>query len=236
MGIASALPLVHGHPQLLQLLSRPRQGGADGVFGHADFGTDLSIGFAFQVELADDLGVGLGKVFQEEGHFFDGFGGGVWNRFASGLEGGSVSFDMAPSFGLAAADDFLHHDPAGDDGQVGRQRTLLAKTPQDREIVFDQPEKNLRAEIVDVVICDPDTAGVCGVTNHMYKQTHKSVNEVLPSPWRTHQTLLEKSSIDVRQRHDEKPHGDATVFVDLLGNSTPEPGIGQDRFQFEAQN
>ena len=112
-----------------------------------------------------------------------------------------MSIDMAPRFGFAASDHLLHHDASRDDGQIGRQRALLAESTQHRVIILDQADKDLRAQIVHIVAGDPDTADMSGVADDMDKQTDKTINEILPSPWRTRQALLEKSSINIGQRH-----------------------------------
>ena len=50
--------------------TRAAQGGADGVFGNSQPGTDLAVAAAFEMVLHHDLGLGSAKPFQHPFDFF----------------------------------------------------------------------------------------------------------------------------------------------------------------------
>ena len=199
--------LLDDDAELFELLAGASEGRADGVFGDADFGADFPVSLAFEVELTHDLSIGLGEVIEEESNLLHGLNGSVRDRFARRLQSGPVGFDMAPRLGFAAADDFLDDDSTGNDCQVRRERALLPKSSQHRKIVFDEPDEDLGTEVIDIIVRNPDTASVGRVADHMHKKSDEPVDKALPRPWRTRQALLEKSSIDIGQRH-ESPHSE----------------------------
>ena len=87
------------------------------------------------------------------------------------------SVAIAEPGGVFALEDFPHNDPPGNHRQIGRQAALAAKMPENREIVLDDREKNLGAEVVQVLVRQADRSCLGRVIDHVNHQAHEGTLE-----------------------------------------------------------
>lgn len=193
--VDSGLHLPAAHP-----IARPAQHWPDRVLGNSEMNADLAVSATFEMVLTHNLGVGIGQVLEQPLHFFTVFNPlGVWGSHVGAVDAGTVVLRAA--IGQATLAHFAHHNAAGNDSEVCRQRTLAAKPAQDGEIIRKQSEKDFGAQVVDVLRTHPYTARVRGMVNYVDEKTDKTVNEVFPGARLFGKAALEKITIDLGQSH-----------------------------------
>ena len=106
---------------------------------------------------------------------------------------------MAQGLRLATTGHLADHNTTGNDRQVGCQRTPGTEAPQRRKVVGQQGQKHLRTQVVDVVGCQPDAAGMGRVIDHVHEQTDESVHEITPGARVMLQATGQQTAVDFCQ-------------------------------------
>lgn len=102
---------------------------------------------------------------------------------------------------------------SGDDGQVGCQGAIPAKTAKSCEVFFDPGQEDFRHEIVTRVRRDLDIASGSGVIHDMDDESQESVGEFLPSGRVFCQALVEQIAIEIGESHGGARKRGRTVAV-----------------------
>ena len=101
----------------------------------------------------------------------------------------------------AAFGDFADDDASSDDREIGGERTLTAKVPQDGKIVRQQRHEDFGAQIVRIVTRQRSRPGMSRVLDDMDEQSDESVDKVLPGPRLLVQALFEQIAVEVGESH-----------------------------------
>lgn len=165
-----------------KLCSGAAQRGADRILRDPEDGADLAIAAPFQVVLSNDFGIHVWKTGEHllqlvaiiDPLHFTAVRAGEVNRRLMGM-------DVSQSFGHATLGHLTHHDPPCDDRQIGRQRAIAPKLPQDSKVAIEQRNKHLGAEVVDIAISEVHAARVSRVLHDMDKQPEKTVDKIVPT-------------------------------------------------------
>jgi hypothetical protein len=74
--------------------------------------------------------------------------------------------------------------------------------PQYGEVIGQQGDKDVGAEVVAVFLREADAAGVRGMVHDMDEQTHEAVDEVFPSAGFFGEAAFQQIAIDFGEGHD----------------------------------
>gem|GEM_PF-4255840 len=125
---------------------------------------------------------------------------------ADEFDRGVVRLHVAKRFRHSAANDFAHDNPPRNDGQVRRERTFTTESPQHCEIIIEDCNKNLGAQIVDIIRVEADAARLGRVVNDVDEQPRESIYEITPGTAVSFQAALQKATIKIGQRHIPPVH------------------------------
>ena len=170
----------------------------DCVLRDARRDADFVVGSALKVIHANDLGI-TGAEFLEES--FDFFAVLKALNVASQMGGGLAFGRLRQLLGWRAFHDLVNDDTTRDHGQVGCQTALSAEVSKDGEIITDECEKDLRAQIVSIILAQRHVASVCRVVHNVNDKPEEAINEILPRAWLALQASLQQVSIDFRECH-----------------------------------
>lgn len=164
------------------------------VGGHAGDATDFLVGFAFQVVHPNDVSFGAFEVGEQPldfllvGHSLFG----TCRVVVSGLIGECTQWRWR------LVREHLTNDHAtGDDRQVGREAALATKLAENRVVVVDDREHDLRGEILAIARRQHNRATLSRVIDDVHDQAHEPVDEVFPRPRLVGQATLKQVAIDI---------------------------------------
>jgi len=78
---------------------------------------------------------------------------------------------------------------------------LATESPKNGVIVGQKRHEDFSAQVVDVVLDEADASRVGRVRDHMHKQTHEAVDEILPGSRLFSQASLQKIAINFGEGH-----------------------------------
>ena len=145
---------------------------------------------------------------------------------------------MPEFFGQASLSDLSDHDPSRNDCQVSCQRRLPTEAFKNGHVVGEQGDKDLGAEVVDVVRDELSAAGLGGVIDDVDEQSDESVYKVFPRTRLFGQATLQQTSIDFGKGHGRCTHNwqrvnglgflaSIVASPETSPNFKPATGLGQ---------
>lgn len=187
-----------------QPLTCPAQRRPDRVLGNTDFPTDLSITPTLEVIEPNDLRVLMRKPRQQLLDFVPVLKATFVTIDRNGL--GRMRVHVSHRFGHSPPRHLLNDDSARDDGQIGRERALAAKSTQNRVIVFKKSDENLRTKVVDQFRRQWNTSRLGRMVHDMDEQSEKTVDEISPCAGLIGDAAFQEVAVDLG-----KGHGDTCV-------------------------
>lgn len=176
----------------------------DRVLRNTDFPTDLSITPTLEVIESNDLCVLIGKPRQQLLDFIPVLKATFVTIDRNGL--GRMRIHVSHRFGHSPLGHFLNDDSARDDGQIGRERALAAKSTQNRVIVFEKSDEDLRTKVIDKFRRQWNTSRLGRMVHDMDEQSEKAVDEISPCARLIGDAAFQKVAVDLG-----KSHGDTCV-------------------------
>ena len=78
---------------------------------------------------------------------------------------------------------------------------MATEAAEDSEVIRQDRVEDLAAQVVDVVVGQPDAAGMGRVLDDMHKQADEAVNEILPCTRALREALLQQLGVNLGERH-----------------------------------
>lgn len=173
----------------------PAQHWANAVLGHANYLADFLVRLSFQVIHSNDAGF-FGIQSQEQ--FLNLFAVLDTSRnFLARL----VDLTNGNRFRLLHTAQPAHDDAAGNDSQIGGQRTIPSKAAEHGKVVCHEHHEDLRNQVITRGLINGKSSSFRGMVGDMHDQTKKSIHEILPGTWSPVQAPLQELAIDLGKTH-----------------------------------
>lgn len=147
---------------------------------------------------ANDLSIAGAEFLEESFHFL----AVLETLFITGQMGRGLAFGRLGQLpGWGPFHDLMNDDSSCDHREVRGQTALPAEVSKHSEIVTNEREKDLGAEIVSIIRSQGDVASVCRVANDVNDEAQEAIDEIVPRPGLALQASFQQVSIDFRECH-----------------------------------